>query len=98
MKADDEAQAKKNNQRRKRYREKSVEDDTVDNKPAKKSQSHEDQLAAHRLFDRQQFANMTPEQRQVYNAKRREQCHRQSEVSRQRRREHERARYHRLLL
>jgi hypothetical protein len=40
--------------------------------------------------------NPSAEQRQVYNAKRREQYHRQSEISRQRRRERERARYHAL--
>lgn len=39
---------------------------------------------------------MTPEQRMQYNSKRREQYHRQSENSRQKRRERERARYHSL--
>lgn len=93
---DDEAQSKKNEQRRKRYREKSVEEETGANKITKKSQTHEDQLAARRLKDRQRYANMNPEQRQIYNSKRREQYHRQSEASRQRRRERERARYHSL--
>lgn len=66
-------QAKKNEQRRKRYREKTLEEEAEDNKPAKTSQSHEDQLASRRLKDRQRYASMTPEQRQIYNAKRREQ-------------------------
>jgi hypothetical protein len=60
--------------------------------------SHEDQLAARRLKDRQRYATMTPEQRHAYNMKRREQYHRQSEISRQRRRERERNRYHALML
>ena len=51
------------------------------------SSSHEDLLAARRLKDRQRYATMTPDQRQAYNAKRREQYHRQSDHSRQRRRE-----------
>lgn len=94
---DDEVQAKRNEQRRKRYREKSVEEETGENKINKKSQTHEDQLAARRLKDRQRYANMNPDQRQVYNSKRREQYHRQSENSRHRRRERERARYHSLV-
>jgi hypothetical protein len=39
---------------------------------------------------------MTPEQRQIYNAKRREQYHRQTDNSRVKRRERERSRYHSL--
>lgn len=60
------------------------------------SKKHADHLAARRMKDRQRYANMTAEQRQVYNAKRREQYHRQSENSRQKRRERERHRYHAL--
>eukprot|EP00535_Pseudo-nitzschia_heimii_P003946 CAMPEP_0197179012 /NCGR_PEP_ID=MMETSP1423-20130617/4101_1 /TAXON_ID=476441 /ORGANISM="Pseudo-nitzschia heimii, Strain UNC1101" /LENGTH=469 /DNA_ID=CAMNT_0042628855 /DNA_START=156 /DNA_END=1565 /DNA_ORIENTATION=- len=93
-----DAETKKNEQRRKRYREKSVEE--VVPPPSKKqlsaNHSHEDQLASRRMKDRQRYANMTPEQRHIYNAKRREQYHRQSEASRQRRRERERERYHSL--
>ena len=48
------------------------------------------------MQDRQRYAGMTSDQRQQYNAKRREQYHRQSEISRQKRRERERARYHSL--
>ena len=85
------AETKKNEQRRKRYREKNVDEDPP---PPKKQSSattnHEDQLATRRLKDRERYASMTPEQRQIYNAKRREQYHRQSEASRQRRRERER--------
>ena len=58
--------------------------------------SHEKHLATRRLKDRERYANMTPDQREVYNAKRREQYHRQSEASRKKRRERERARYHSL--
>lgn len=71
VKTEEETHAKKNEQRRKRYREKTVEEDAADSKPSKKAPSHEDQLAARRLKDRQRYANMTPEQRQVYNSKRR---------------------------
>jgi hypothetical protein len=84
-------------QRRKRYREKSVEDEANDeSKPKRNVPSHSDQLAARRQKDRQRYASMSAEQRQIYNAKRREQYHRQSENSRQRRRERERSRYHAL--
>jgi hypothetical protein len=94
----DDADTKKNEQRRKRYREKSVEDeaDPPIKKQATTQASHEDQLASRRMKDRQRYAGMTPDQRQVYNAKRRDQYHRQSENSRQRRRERERERYHSL--
>lgn len=94
----DDADTKKNEQRRKRYREKSVEDeaDPPIKKQATTQASHEDQLASRRQKDRQRYAGMTPDQRQVYNAKRRDQYHRQSENSRQRRRERERERYHSL--
>jgi len=61
---------KKNEQRRKRYREKTLEEEAV-GKQMKKNQTHEDQLATRRLKDRERYANMTPEQRQVYNSKRR---------------------------
>lgn len=64
--------------------------------PKKSNNTHEALLAARRLKDRQRYANMTPDQRQVYNSKRREQYHRQSDTSRQKRRERERARYHSL--
>eukprot|EP00522_Entomoneis_paludosa_P012366 CAMPEP_0172455414 /NCGR_PEP_ID=MMETSP1065-20121228/12056_1 /TAXON_ID=265537 /ORGANISM="Amphiprora paludosa, Strain CCMP125" /LENGTH=408 /DNA_ID=CAMNT_0013207875 /DNA_START=97 /DNA_END=1323 /DNA_ORIENTATION=- len=64
--------------------------------PGANTASHEEQLAARRLKDRQRYANMSLDQRQVYNSKRREQYHRQSELSRQRRRERERTRYHAL--
>jgi hypothetical protein len=102
---DEDATARRNEQRRKRYREAKVEDSTGkgglgldmdDEKPAKKSQSHESQLAARREKDRQRYSNMSGGQRQVYNAKRREQYHRQSENSRVKRRERERSRYHSL--
>lgn len=43
---------------------------------------------------KERYSNMTPDQRQVYNSKRREQYHRQTENSRHRRRERERLRYH----
>jgi hypothetical protein len=95
----DDADTKKNEQRRKRYREKSVEDeaDPPIKKQATTQASHEDQLASRRMKDRQRYAGMTPDQRQVYNAKRRDQYHhRQSENSRQKRRERERERYHSL--
>jgi hypothetical protein len=94
----DDADTKKNEQRRKRYREKSVDDeaDPPIKKQATTQASHEDQLASRRMKDRQRYAGMTPDQRQVYNAKRRDQYHRQSENSRQRRRERERERYHSL--
>jgi len=93
-----DAETKKNEQRRKRYREKSVEDEVPppSKKQASTMHSHEDQLASRRMKDRERYASMTPEQRHVYNAKRREQYHRQSEASRQRRRERERERYHSL--
>ena len=58
--------------------------------------SHEEQLAHRRDKDRKRYAGMTPEERMEYNRKRREQYHRQSEVSRQKRRERERHRYHAL--
>lgn len=91
-----DAETKKNEQRRKRYREKSVEEEPPP--PCKKltGDNHVDQLAIRRKKDRERYANMTPDQRQVYNCKRREQYHRQSEASRQRRRERERERYHSL--
>jgi hypothetical protein len=73
-----------------------MDEEGSENKPAKKSQSHEDQLASRRMKDRQRYASMTPDQRQIYNAKRREQYHRQNETSRHRRRERERQRYHAL--
>jgi len=58
--------SKKNEQRRKRYREKTVEEEaTAESKP-KKPYSHEDVLAARREKDRQRYASMTPEQRQIY--------------------------------
>ena len=95
--------AARNDQRRKRYREAKVAEamqdggaDLMGQPLGKKSHSHEAQLAARRLKDRQRYASMTPEQRQAYNAKRREQYHRQSENSRVKRRERERARYHSL--
>ena len=74
VKTEEETHAKKNEQRRKRYREKTVEEEAAETKPSKKTPSHEDQLAARRLKDRQRYANMTPEQRQVYNSKRRYVC------------------------
>jgi hypothetical protein len=93
------ATAKKNEQRRKRYREKVVEEheSKMAGKKAKaldNSHSHEESLAARRSKDRMRYANMTGDQRQQYNSKRRDQYHRQSEISRQKRRERERARYH----
>ena len=97
VKADEEQTEKKGEMRRKRLREKLMdEDDDSENKPSKKSHSHEDQLASRRMKDRQRYASMTPEQRQIYNSKRREQYHRQNETSRHRRRERERQRYHSL--
>ena len=65
----------------------------VDNNPAKKSQNHEDQLATRRMKDRQRYANITQDQRLVYNSKRCDQYHRQSKISRQRRRDRVRSRY-----
>ncbi|KAG7342209.1 hypothetical protein IV203_007301 [Nitzschia inconspicua] len=93
---DDDDDDEKNG--RKRYRKPDDEDGAQAKSVKRIIQSHEDQLAARRHKDRQRYASMTPEQRQVYNAKRREQYHRQSENSRQRRRERERARYHALQL
>ena len=105
----DDANSKKNENRRKRYREKTFDEieaefpdhgDDISMTDSQKNKggvgSHEDLLAARRMKDRQRYATMTPDQRQAYNAKRREQYHRQSELSRQRRRERERARYHAL--
>jgi hypothetical protein len=106
----DDANVKKNENRRKRYREKTFDEieaefpDNGDDISITSSQkkkgivggTHEDLLAARRMKDRQRYATMTADQRQAYNAKRREQYHRQSELSRQRRRERERARYHSL--
>lgn len=96
--AEDAAQLKKNEQRRKRYREKTVEEETQPDGPPKKkgSLSHEEQLAARRMKDRERYATMTAEQRRAYNSKRRDQYHRQTENSRQKRRERERNRYHSL--
>lgn len=58
--------------------------------------SHEQHLASRRMKDRERYASMTPDQREIYNSKRREQYHRQSEASRKKRRERERTRYHSL--
>lgn len=91
---EDDPNKRINQDRRKRYREAKLEDEK--DEPIKNSLSHESQLASRRLKDRQRYANMTPEQRQVYNSKRREQYHRQSEISRIKRRERERSRYHAL--
>jgi len=60
--------------------------------------SHEQHLASRRMKDRERYASMTPDQREIYNSKRREQYHRQSENSRKKRRERERTRYHSLTL
>lgn len=94
---------KKNEQRRKRYREKQSEiiandSESYNSKRSRLSggSNHDEQLTCRRLKDRERYANMTPEQRQVYNSKRREQYHRQTELSRQKRRERERSRYHAL--
>jgi hypothetical protein len=106
----DDSMAKKNDNYRKRYREKTFDEieaefpDHGDDISLTDSQSkkgavggtHEELLKARRMKDRQRYATMTADQRQAYNAKRREQYHRQSELSRQRRRERERARYHAL--
>ena len=106
----DDANVKKNENRRKRYREKTFDEieaefpdhgDDISMTDSQKKKggpggSHDDLLAARRMKDRQRYATMTADQRQAYNAKRREQYHRQSELSRQRRRERERARYHAL--
>jgi|EP00979_Chaetoceros_neogracilis_P003839 hypothetical protein len=59
--------------------------------------SHEEHLASRRQKDRERYASMSHEQREVYNCKRREQYHRQSEGSRKKRRERERVRYHSLV-
>lgn len=105
---DDSGNTKKNDQRRKRYKERTFDeieaeygggDDDISMTSSQKLKNpgtHEDQLAARRLKDRQRYAHMTGEQRHAYNMKRREQYHRQSEISRQRRRERERNRYHAL--
>lgn len=92
------AAEKKNEQRRKRYREKTLDDGNNSRTDSKRStgSSHSDLLASRRLKDRERYANMTPEQRMIYNAKRREQYHRQNEISRMKRRERERIRYHTL--
>lgn len=98
-----DATDRRNEERRKRYREAKADldaqedddDEGPDSKSAKRS-THEDQLKARREKDRERYAKMTPEQRQNYNAKRRDQYHRQSEISRVKRRERERARYHSL--
>ncbi len=58
--------------------------------------THEQHLASRRQKDRDRYASMTNEQREAYNKKRREQYHRQSEISRKKRRERERNRYHSL--
>jgi len=93
-----DADVKKNEQRRKRYREKSVEEDYLqpEKKLKKKWETRDEELASRRLKDRERYAGMTPDQREEYNKKRREQYHKQSEISRQRRRERERERYHSL--
>ena len=58
--------------RGKRTREDPSEDDG-DDKPKRNIPSHSDQLAQRRQKDRQRYASMTPDQRQIYNQKRREQ-------------------------
>jgi hypothetical protein len=60
--------------------------------------SHEEHLASRRQKDRERYASMSHEQRDVYNCKRREQYHRQSNTSRKKRRERERIRYHSLTM
>ncbi|CAB9527423.1 expressed unknown protein [Seminavis robusta] len=92
----EEERAKRNQLRRKRYREKAEEGSVISGADSRTLKSHEEQLATRRLKDRERYASMTSKQRQVYNAKRRDQYHRQSEESRQKRRERERNRYHSL--
>jgi hypothetical protein len=58
--------------------------------------THEEHLATRRQKDRERYASMSNEQREIYNSKRREQYHRQSDGSRKKRRERERIRYHSL--
>ena len=70
--------------------------DASSTSPGEEFQEHGEQLSSRRMKDRERYASMTPEQRQVYNAKRREQYHRQSDLSRHKRRERERNRYHAL--
>ena len=58
--------------------------------------SHAQHLANRRLRDRIRYASMSKDQRDTYNYRRREQYHRQTEVSRKKRRQRERERYHSL--
>lgn len=68
-----DADVKKNEQRRKRYREKSVEEDYLqpEKKLKKKWETRDEELASRRLKDRERYAGMTPDQREQYNQKRR---------------------------
>lgn len=68
-----DADVKKNEQRRKRYREKSVEEDYLqpEKKLKKKWETRDEELASRRLKDRERYAGMTPDQREEYNKKRR---------------------------
>lgn len=92
----DDSPPRRNARKRSRDVKKEENNDDDDDDGSSKKSNHEHQLASRRHKDRQRYANMTPEQRQVYNAKRREQYHRQTDNSRVKRRERERSRYHSL--
>lgn len=93
---------RKNEQRRKRYRERILDEEVYDEeageaskqRPRTASTCHGDHLASRRAKDRDRYANMTPEEREAYNARRRSQYGKQPSSTRQRRRERERIRYH----
>jgi viroplasmin and RNaseH domain-containing protein len=100
----EELHDKQKEHRRKRVREKTSMKDEAEAKIQKngrgsgsaKPPTHEELLALRREKDRVRYASMSTEQRHEYNQKRREQYHRQNEISRQKRRERERNRYHAL--
>lgn len=106
---------RKNEQRRKRYRERVLAEDYNYNEEtgettrrrtpreegtggatssADDSTTGDHSSASRRARDRERYANMTQEERDAYNARRRKQYTQQSDAVRQRRRQRERARYH----
>jgi hypothetical protein len=76
--------------RRKCYHEKTVEEVAGESKSSKKEKA----LASRRMKARHRYASMTPDQRQVYTSKCRERYQRRREISRAKRRELQRTRYH----
>ena len=57
---------------------------------------HDDLLEQRRIKDRKRYAGMSDNQREAYNAHRRDLYHKQGDETRKRRRERERSRYHSL--